>query len=309
MSSIAYLKHKDIDKKRWDSCISKAMNGNLYAWSWYLDAVSPGWDALILGDYEALMPLTRRTKWGIHYLYRPLLNQQLGVFSQDLHLVSDPMPFLDALPAHFRLVEITLNKYNTVPEGIACSRHTSYELDLVSHYDDLRKNYKQNTVRNIKKAEKSKVQLDLNVEASDFINLLWKDQSDGSAILLKPDNFEILLGLLAVLKENNAGRIIGMRDEGGDLTAATLFGFSHHKWYNLAPVANAKGKEMSAQFMVTDALIREYAGQPLTLDFEGSDLPGVARFYAGFGAQPYQYAFFVKNKLPWLVKLMKRMSR
>ncbi len=77
---IKYLKHKDIDKNKWDECINEAPNGLIYGMSWYLDRVCPGWDALVSDDYEAVMPLPWKQKMGLKYVYHPLFAQQLGVF-------------------------------------------------------------------------------------------------------------------------------------------------------------------------------------------------------------------------------------
>jgi hypothetical protein len=38
---IRYVKHEDIDKKKWDDTIRHAFNGNIYACSWYLDIIHP----------------------------------------------------------------------------------------------------------------------------------------------------------------------------------------------------------------------------------------------------------------------------
>ncbi|MBT5428083.1 MAG: hypothetical protein HOK84_17895, partial [Bacteroidetes bacterium] len=54
---IYHLKHKDIDKSRWDTTITRSINGNIYGYSWYLDAVSPDWEALINLDYSIVLPL------------------------------------------------------------------------------------------------------------------------------------------------------------------------------------------------------------------------------------------------------------
>ena len=111
---INYIKHANIDKTRWDNCIRNAVNGNIYAWSWYLDAVSENWDALISEDYQFLMPLTWRQKWGLKYLHRPLLSQQLGVFSTRKVDTDTVFEFLKHIPGKYRLIEITLNKYNSI---------------------------------------------------------------------------------------------------------------------------------------------------------------------------------------------------
>ena len=53
---ISCLENKAIDKPKWDALIAEC--GNIYAYSWYLDIVHPGWDALVDDDYQAVMPLT-----------------------------------------------------------------------------------------------------------------------------------------------------------------------------------------------------------------------------------------------------------
>jgi len=40
------------------------------------------WDALVLNDYEAVMPLTWNKKYGIHYLFQPFFCASLGVFAK-----------------------------------------------------------------------------------------------------------------------------------------------------------------------------------------------------------------------------------
>ncbi len=303
---IIYTPHDKIDKIRWDHCIKNAVNGNLYAWSWYLDAVSENWDALISEDYQYVMPLTWRQKWGLKYLYRPLLSQQLGVFSTKLIDHDTVYEFLQHIPKKFKLVEITLNKYNTVRDSeFESSQHVSCELDLIADYTSLFSAYNQNTKRNLKKIGQNSLVYDTDVQAEDFLALMWEDSSAGSAILLQTDHQILLQTLLKHLKQHQAGRIMGARNPGGKLIAAVLFGFSHNKWYYLAPVNSDLGRENKALFGLIDTLIQEQSGGAITLDFEGSDIQGVARFYQGFGANPYHYSFIRRNNLPWPIRLFK----
>ena len=80
---IRFLKNNQVNKQRWDDCIDHCLNGLIYAKSIYLDCMSPGWYALIHEDYDWVMPLTSRSKFGISYLYQPPFTQQLGVFARD----------------------------------------------------------------------------------------------------------------------------------------------------------------------------------------------------------------------------------
>ena len=79
---ILHLRNKSIDYCRWDNCITKSHNHLTYAYSWYLDIVSPNWEALVSEDYAYIMPLPVKSRYGIPYLVQPVLTQQLGIYSK-----------------------------------------------------------------------------------------------------------------------------------------------------------------------------------------------------------------------------------
>src|SRR6056297_1897646 len=97
---INYYLHKNIDKQKWDNCIQHAHNELIYAYSWYLDIVSPHWDALIQGDYEMVMPLPKKRKYRITYLIQPLFTQQLGIFYKKPLTSKEIQPFFDYIYNH-----------------------------------------------------------------------------------------------------------------------------------------------------------------------------------------------------------------
>src|SRR5688572_8760496 len=108
---IQYLKHGEIDKGSWDRCIDDAPNGLIYAYATYLDHMADNWDGLVLNNYEAVMPLPWRKKWGVHYIYQPFLMAQSGLFGKNLTPQLLEL-FLDAIPEKFRLWEFPLNQSN-----------------------------------------------------------------------------------------------------------------------------------------------------------------------------------------------------
>lgn len=109
---IRYLSHSKIDKPQWDACIERSVNRLPYAVSWWLDVVSPGWEALVSDDYRSVMPLTWHKKLGIYYLYQPYLTQQLGIFSTQVITPEETGRFLAAIPGKFRYADIHLNTMN-----------------------------------------------------------------------------------------------------------------------------------------------------------------------------------------------------
>src|ERR1017187_4211267 len=132
---IKYLKHSEINKAKWDACIAQSFNRNIYANSWYLDVVCPAWEALIDGDYQAVMPLTCNKKYGINYLYQPYFTQQLGVFGIEKLSNENMNELLNAIPSKYRFIEINLNINNPIQDK-------SFEVkNLPTHLLNLNQSY------------------------------------------------------------------------------------------------------------------------------------------------------------------------
>lgn len=296
---IRHLGQSGIDKHKWDQLIQRSQGGNIYAQSWYLDAVSPGWEALVGGDFEAVMPLTSRQKYGIRYLYQPLLSQQLGIFSEKHLNPRENDEFLAAIPAACKLIEITLNDQNRPGSLYQVNKHTTCRLNLRIPYSQLQEKYTENTRRNLKKAVLENLRFRTNTTLAEFLELLQKDTSAGATILALRKNRPAFLRLVPALINHNAGMICGVRNRHGDLLAAALMGQYKGMHYYLAPVMSDEGRETRAMFYLIDRYIHLYAGLPATLDFEGSDIESVARFYKGYGAVPSYYTSLRVNRLPW----------
>src|ERR1017187_5657674 len=151
---ISHLPQANIDKQKWDHCIDNAGNGLIYAYSFYLDAMSKNWDALILDDYEMVMPLTWNKKYTIHYLYQPFFCAQLGIFGNNIS--SEIVKcFLENIPAKFKYWDFYLNKNNlfSLP-SFPMNERSNYGLSLQNTYAVLSGNFAQSHLRNIKRALK-----------------------------------------------------------------------------------------------------------------------------------------------------------
>jgi hypothetical protein len=299
---IQFLSHDQIDKRRWDQLIRNSNMGNLYGQSWYLDTVCPGWQALVNSDYSRIMPLTSRSKFGFSYLYQPLLSQQLGIFSQSRLRPEEVDEFLGAIPSSFKLIEITLNEQNPPGPKFETGKHTTYRLNLHRPYDQLLGKFSENTTRNLKKATVEGLRFRTNITTEEFLDLLLHDKSAGAKILNIKNNRQLLTKLVPAILNHNAGMICGVKNRHGDLLAAALMGQDKAYHYYLAPALNEAGRESRSMFYLIDRYIHLHAGLPVILDFEGSDIESVARFYKGYGATPSTYTSLRINRLPWPLK-------
>jgi len=299
---ITYLRHKEIDKERWDLCIRNAVNGRIYASSWYLDLVSPGWDALADTEYESVFPLTHRRKAGIDYLYQPFFTQQLGLFSR-AHLTEALLDeFLKSIPEKFKWVDIQLNSLNKVnPLRYDTVFRLNHELDLINSYENLSKNYSQNTLRNIRKASQMGVNTGRKVEVDELITLFREHYGKKEGVLQFRD-YETLRNLLQYLQRNVLGMLLGAYSATGQLSAASFFIKEPSRVTYLFAASAPEARENGAMFLLIDQFIREHAGQALTLDFEGGNDPDLGRFYKSFGAAESPYCQLRINRLPWVFR-------
>ena len=65
---IVYHKNNEIDREQWDNCIKNSPGVKPYAYSWYLDIMAPGWEALVDDDYDSVFPVPGFSRFGIKYV-------------------------------------------------------------------------------------------------------------------------------------------------------------------------------------------------------------------------------------------------
>ena len=294
---INYFRHIQIDKDRWDNCISKSLNRRVYAFSWYLDLVSPGWEALVEDDYKCVFPLTCRRKWATSYLAQPYFAQQLGIFSPEIIQETHVSDFIRAIPKKFRFAEIHLNATN---RNISDSWHSvmriNHEAGLSASYEELSGKYAQNTKRNIRKALESGITLSHATGVDELIALFRENfgQKEGK---LKAVQYETLRRLILHCIDRKAGYIIGAMSKEGELSAGAFFLFDQARVYFLFAASAPAARENGAMFFLIDRFISENAGKPLVLDFEGGNEQNLGRFYKSFGAIEVLYPALRINRL------------
>jgi hypothetical protein len=300
---LEFLHREDVDEGRWNEVIALSQAETLYPYTWYLDAVAERWSAIVMDDYRFVMPVVWKQKYGLKYIYQPYYTQQLGIFSKEY---VDPDVIGQTLPVlykKFRFANFNFNTKNLVAEDKNWSLYdkTNYVLDLSPGYNKLSASFSTNAKRNIKRAMTNSGELEKGVSCEEVI--AFKREND--TIKRTEGDYKWLQNLLEKVTDKGGGTAYGVRAD-GILIATAFFGFSRTRGIYLVSASNAEGKEQRSMFKIVDAFIREHAGREFNLDFEGSNIPSVARFFAGFGARPEIYQGVNFDRLPvFLNKLRK----
>ncbi len=235
---LKHFKHHQIDKKKWDKCISNSKENIIYAFSWYLDSVSPFWEAFVLEDknqnYVAVMPLPVKKKYGISFLQVPLFAQQLGIFSTQKLSSLDFKAFLILLQKRFKLVsnypfnttnyEDFKNEFEEVfyqKLNFNLKKFKTYHLSLQQNYSKIRQNYKRDTKYRINQVQRQNFKI---IESND-IDLLY-DFFEESVLLengISNQAKPILKNLFNILKEKGLAELAYIQNNKSEILSGVLF--------------------------------------------------------------------------------------
>ena len=288
---IIHLENKAIDFKRWDYAISQSQNQLTYAFSWYLNVVSPAWEALVTADYEYIMPLPVKSRYKIPYLVQPVLTQQLGIFSK--HLITEKIvkEFIREIP--YFSYELALNESNFYGKALI---YPNFILDISTDYKELYSNFSKNTQRNIEKTSKQNLRIQEELPAETFISFYFAVDKH----FLSPQQ-PILEKLIEKGLLKNELKLYGVFSATNTLIAALCSLETNNRITYLLPVSSVEGKSSSAMFFLINYLIKKNANQNKVIDFEGSRIEGVARLYRGFGAKYHPYYILKQFRPSFLI--------
>lgn len=283
MKPVTFLERSAIDNQQWDRVVENSACSQPYAFTWYLDIVAEHWDALVSGDYEYIMPLVWLRKLGIKCMYQPYYCQQLGVFGEGILNREELNLFLKVAVKRFPYINTNFNPSAAAMEGAAgVSAKKNLLLSLQGDYQQLKKNYTVNHKRNIAKAEKNGLHLMDNCELKDF-QKFYLGNIDPEKEKFKSRHTKIFKDLTSAILSKKTGEIVVVAAKDEAPEAAMMLLYHKNKIINIINTSSAEGKRSGASHLLFDKVIQQYAGSGRILDFEGSSVPGVARFYEGFG--------------------------
>jgi hypothetical protein len=294
---IEFRTREQISDTAWNDLIERSSNGLVYARTRFLDQLSPGWNALILGDYEAVMPLTFRKKYGIRYLYQPAFLQQLGIFGKVDEEIAEK--FIDTARRNFKFAEICLNYSNTLN---GCTARQNFIIPLNRPYELIATAFSTAHTKNLKRAANAGLRYQQSNAFEASINRNYQLYGKRFDAVTRHDYH----ALIEITKQNQhhfLSREVWKDDE--QQASAVCFFDGRRIYFILSSVTEA-GKKNQANHFLVDHIIREFSGKDLVLDFEGSDIPGIAEFYSGFGAVCQPYYFLKWNDLPWIYRIFKK---
>ncbi|WP_128544847.1 GNAT family N-acetyltransferase [Larkinella soli] len=332
MIKIRYLSREQLNPVAWDECVAASTQRLVYAFSWYLDALTTGpgaphWGGFVAeggGGYRAVMPVVFCRRFGFSCVYMPDYCQQLGIFCREDWPVSTGFPvFLEHLTARFRWVAAyRFNETNEqeldFPPGWPVTKRINHILPLTKPYPDLYRGYATDRKTNLKRAENVGWRLEDITDIRPLLGLHRQHNEQKATGGLRLDlriydRFAAAVDQLVVRGKARI-RMAHSADEKAP-QAGGLFVHDGSRITYLFNGASEVGRKRQARLWMIDRLIRASAGRPIVFDFESPAVgaESVWAYYGSFGAEARSYSEIAYDRLPgpvrWARKAKRAMTR
>jgi hypothetical protein len=300
---IVYHKNNEIDREQWDNCIKNSPGVKPYAYSWYLDIMAPGWEALVDDDYDSIFPIPGKSRFGIQYVATPIFLQQLGAFSPDKPESKAIIEFLDYMPGFYKLIDLCVGQ-NIDIDRYKVTEKVNFELDLSKSYEKTWDNFSPHCRRNIETSAKKKPELVSDITPDEIIDLfIWNKGKEIKGIIM--GDYQRLKNLMNFCLKNKKGRIIGVRAAKKRLIFGVFLIETKGNKIPLFVVNTPESREKRIGYFFVNELIRDNSSTKTRLDFAGSSIPSIASFMESFGSVNVPYYRIYLNRLFWPVRMMK----
>lgn len=262
--NIKLVKHEDLDKTKWNSCVHYATRGNVYGYWWYLTNTVKEWDALVEGDYESVFPLLPMNG---STLMPPDTIKEIGIYSINILSMSRVKAFLDAIPSSYQRYNFMLNAGVNWPTDTTIKSSTVYnhQLLLNADYESLEKNYLPRVDQQMDLARENRLILNSNLKPEKVADFYRIHTSDTTMNI--NHNFHAYQRIMYNALHRGNGFASGVMNEKQEYLACGFFIFSHGKIMRLISNVSPRGIEQGANTLLFDMLIRGNAGRPVLLDF------------------------------------------
>lgn len=298
---IRIIKRRDLDLQKYDSCIDESLQSRIFAFSWYLDITVEHWQVAVLNDYEAVMPLPVRQKFGIPYVYPPFWILELGIFSKG---PMDDSVFIEKIKDEFRWIELRLNSSNTFHFDSDVGLKMQYQqLSLSDIFDQIQNSYRKDRKKDLRKAKESGLGVKWDDDSNHLIDLFKKSIGKRTSNITESD-YKNLREIIRTCSKKGLGRILSVYAEDDSLVASSFVLLHKNTCTILVSASDFSNRKNGANTFLIDTLLRHYQHQFEFFNFGGSSIQSVGEYFKSFGANTVDYPFMAWKKHPKLFKLL-----
>lgn len=263
----------------------------LFHQPYWLDCVAPGWRVEVIVGYDAVayLPFLLEKKIGFSISRNPLLTPYSGLLFIDDYS-SEKKQFLFDKTLE-KLSSLSLSEIDCNPQFTsdiqAENNKSTYLLSLDKTLDEIQANFKSSLKRQLKKAEKN-----LIIEEDKNTKRFYDIYSDsiGRQKNANKTPRDIVKKVFDLCQEKKCGQIFTAVDRDSNAHSSILYVEDKNSAYYLLGGSRKEFLGSGAMgYLLWHCIQLAKASGKKTFDFEGSEVPGVAKFFSTFGGEAVKY--------------------
>lgn len=273
-----FLDSSKINKARWDELIKNSPKNNIFSYSWYLDATTKKWGAILNSDYTFGLPLPYKNRVFYKKIFQHPYSRNIEFFGDEKHL-TDALEIVKKLGIYsfhfnhkvdltsdrrrYQLLDLTQEiKYKTNAKRILKKYSQDYHFKVTNNIEPVLSFYFENSFNKIKQQQKNKL----------FLKQLLQNSI-----------------------KHNKGNTIEAYNDNNELIASAFFLTDKNTVCYLIGDSNMTHKKRGVMYCLMDYAIKFYEKDYHYFDFGGSNVNSVAAFYEKMGGKDVEY-FAYRNK-------------
>ena len=294
--SFHIIRAEQWSKEEWNNRIEELNYFGLYCRYEYLQHFCDDWICISNHNRTLLLPVPIRKKMGITYVYTPSFFPQtsiIGKYNED-----DIASLTNKLLSIVHFGDLFLQGMLLSNKKIRQTLKTNFTLDTSNWKNKIIDHHR----RALEKANKQDFNIQEQVEAHVIIDL-FKEVYTEKMPHVTDNDYNRLLQWCEQQTNTIQTYCVYLH---GEIHAAAILFCHRNTVYNIINVVTEAGKVSRANYSLYGYILDRCHIQQLNLDWEGSDIPGIARFYEGWGSEKHNYYHYHINALPFPLNYFKR---
>jgi len=297
----------------YDELVEQSPQGSIFAHRWWLEAVAPGmYDILEIRDSDGLRaawPVVYDSDDGAKHICMPALTQKLGI----LFAPSKANP-AEVQSTNQKLATELINKLGETSrfhqnfhenftdwlpfywQGFTQTIRYTYVFDDITDISALWNNLRQRTRTEIRKAQKSGIQIKDDLDLGQFLEVIRKTFERQDLSPLATDEFVYRLD--AACAKNAGRKIFAGVDPQGRVHAVVYVTWVDNVAYTVMGGGDPEFRKSNAYRLASWEALVFASSIARRLDLMGSMLPQVEPVFRGLGAKQMAYSSITKTSPP-----------
>lgn len=289
---VSYVKRKDLDTNKYNYCIENSRQSRIYAFSWYLDIIADNWDVLVFDNYKAVMPIPWKRKYGLKYVVHPFWCIELGIFSI---LELDISIFLKEFTKLFFLGNLRLNTSNRLYEKVIFLKNRELQqISLFEEEEKILQQYRKDRKKDLRKA--TNANLKACKGSSEELITLFKNNIGKRTNYIKDKDYNNLSILIKECSNRGVADLLSVKNINNELVGAAFFLKHKNVVTILVSATDLKNRNNGVNTFLIHNAILEYKKDFDFLNFGGSSIKSIAKYFLSFGAETKLYQQINYNK-------------